>query len=450
MEHARAAVRYVVSKVREPNPPRVSIAAEYGFHFDSADIYRTISNPYKPADSLELDDELYHRRPPSDEQPQQQRPPLAESRLDDRRPAGDDDGDGDGGSHTRAHTLADTESASMAAGRESSTSGGMAVPRSLGQLWRFVMLQQIWLFLVALGLSVALVTLTMDFAINYLIHGTTACHHEPNPSWHEQRDSWHERHHHSRSSARSSRSHTHTHTLTHTHSHTRSACAADQDGTRVVAAVLLVRTVQPITIDVGWWHRSLCLAAGCRYANEPRERLARTQAGSSVLTRTADAGSGIPEMKSILSGVVLPRYLNFRTLMAKTTGLAAALAGGLSIGREGPTVHIASTVANQLCRLRIFRKIRDSEALRFQMLSAGCAVGVATSFGAPVGGVLFAIEVTSTYFLVSNMWKGFFASVAGALVVKLFGGSGMSASLTCQSSYSAIQPLCRLETRPVG
>lgn len=34
-------------------------------------------------------------------------------------------------------------------------------------------------------------------------------------------------------------------------------------------------------------------------------------------------------------------------------------------------------------------------------------------------GVLFSIEVTSTYFAVRNYWRGFFAAVCGALVFRL-------------------------------
>lgn len=44
------------------------------------------------------------------------------------------------------------------------------------------------------------------------------------------------------------------------------------------------------------------------------------------------AGSGIPEMKSILSGVVVSRYLSFRTYFAKVIGIVAALSSGATIG----------------------------------------------------------------------------------------------------------------------
>ena len=45
-------------------------------------------------------------------------------------------------------------------------------------------------------------------------------------------------------------------------------------------------------------------------------------------------GSGIPEMKVILRGTVLKRYLSFQTFIAKTIGLIAALGSGLPIGKE--------------------------------------------------------------------------------------------------------------------
>lgn len=73
---------------------------------------------------------------------------------------------------------------------------------------------------------------------------------------------------------------------------------------------------------------------------------------------SADAeGSGIPEMKAILSGVKMPRYLSLQTLAGKMIGLISAYSAGLSIGREGPFVHIAGIVAHRLCKLHCFRHV---------------------------------------------------------------------------------------------
>ena len=56
-------------------------------------------------------------------------------------------------------------------------------------------------------------------------------------------------------------------------------------------------------------------------------------------------GSGIPEVKAVLSGVVLPNLLNWRTLVAKSLGMIFMLSSGMSLGKEGPFVHIAGCVA---------------------------------------------------------------------------------------------------------
>ncbi|KJE95626.1 voltage-gated chloride channel protein [Capsaspora owczarzaki ATCC 30864] len=130
-------------------------------------------------------------------------------------------------------------------------------------------------------------------------------------------------------------------------------------------------------------------------------------------------GSGIPEMKTILKGIDLFHYLSLRTLLAKFMGLCTALGAGLPLGKEGPSVHISSIISHKLSR-HVFKSIGRNEARRMEMLSAACAVGVSSNFGAPIGGVLFSIEVTSTYFAVRNYWRGFFAAVMAALMFRLF------------------------------
>ena len=64
-------------------------------------------------------------------------------------------------------------------------------------------------------------------------------------------------------------------------------------------------------------------------------------------------------MKSILAGVHLSRYLSFTTLTGKIIGLITATAGGLSIGREGPFVHISGIIANKLTKIKCFRHLHD-------------------------------------------------------------------------------------------
>ena len=106
-------------------------------------------------------------------------------------------------------------------------------------------------------------------------------------------------------------------------------------------------------------------------------------------------GSGIPEIKTILSGYVIKGFLGLSTLVVKTIGIMLCVGAGMSIGMEGPTVHIACCVGNALAFLS--RKFRNNEARKRVMLSASVAVGVAVAFIAPIGGVLFSFEEVSSY-----------------------------------------------------
>ncbi|XP_036675551.3 chloride channel protein 2 isoform X1 [Drosophila suzukii] len=165
-------------------------------------------------------------------------------------------------------------------------------------------------------------------------------------------------------------------------------------------------TSQPFVQYIAWVSLPVCLIL--------------FSAGFVHLIAPQSIGSGIPEMKTILRGVQLKEYLTFKTLVAKVIGLTATLGSGMPLGKEGPFVHIASIVAQLLSKLvTSFQGIYENESRNSEMLAAACAVGVGACFAAPVGGVLFSIEVTTTYFAVRNYWRGFFAAVCGATVFRL-------------------------------
>lgn len=142
------------------------------------------------------------------------------------------------------------------------------------------------------------------------------------------------------------------------------------------------------------------------------------------------AGSGIPQMKAIMAGLTLPNMLSFRTYLAKCSGMICMLGTGLSLGKEGPFVHIAGCIAESLP----YRERETNRTLRHQFLTAAVAVGVSCTFGAPIGGVLFAVEVSSFQFSVSNLWKAFFCSTISVLCFKLLGVLGTTATFTADAS----------------
>lgn len=104
-------------------------------------------------------------------------------------------------------------------------------------------------------------------------------------------------------------------------------------------------------------------------------RLAQEQISSQALPPRKvlyfGSGSGIPEVKCILSGFVIHGYLGFWTLFTKAVGLTFSVASGLSLGKEGPFVQIASCVGNIVCR--VFPAFENNEAKRREILSCACA-----------------------------------------------------------------------------
>ncbi|KAK4336757.1 hypothetical protein RND71_044220 [Anisodus tanguticus] len=127
-------------------------------------------------------------------------------------------------------------------------------------------------------------------------------------------------------------------------------------------------------------------------------------------------GSGIPEIKTILSGFIIKGYLGKWTLLIKSLGMVLAVATGLSLGKEGPLVHICCCIGNVVSYL--FPKYGKNEAKKREILSAAAAAGVSTAFGAPIGGVLFSLEEVSYYFPLKTMWRSFFCALVAAFVLR--------------------------------
>ncbi|KAM6191559.1 chloride channel protein ClC-Kb-like [Sarcoramphus papa] len=150
--------------------------------------------------------------------------------------------------------------------------------------------------------------------------------------------------------------------------------------------------------------------------------LAAFSTGFSQSITPHSGGSGIPELKTILTGVVLEDYLAIQNFGAKVVGLTCTLACGSTVflGKVGPFVHLSAMAAVYLGKMRtsVMREY-ENKFKQNEMLVAAEAVGVATVFGAPISGVLFSIEVMSSHFAVRDYWRGFFAATCGAFMFRL-------------------------------
>lgn len=130
------------------------------------------------------------------------------------------------------------------------------------------------------------------------------------------------------------------------------------------------------------------------------------------------AGSGISEIKCIVSGFVMRGFLGWSTLIIKSLGLPLAIASGLSLGKEGPSVHYAVCVGNSLAKF--FYGYRHSASKAREFLTATAAAGVAVAFGSPMGGVLFAMEEISAVFHLLTLWKSYVCALIAVATLFAF------------------------------
>lgn len=77
-----------------------------------------------------------------------------------------------------------------------------------------------------------------------------------------------------------------------------------------------------------------------------------------------------------------------RWIVLKALGAALSLGCGASVGREGPIAQIGGAIGSAVAQLR--RLPADRAKV---LVAAGAGAGIATTFNAPVGGVLFAQEI---------------------------------------------------------
>lgn len=134
-------------------------------------------------------------------------------------------------------------------------------------------------------------------------------------------------------------------------------------------------------------------------------------------------GSGNAELICYLNGVNYPKLLGFETLVVKIFGVIFAVIGGLCVGKEGPLAHIGANVGAAvpyfpLPRFEYLRNDRDKRLL----IAAGCSAGVSTAFGAPIGGALFAYELSkpNTFWKFSVLWKSFFTCAIAVFSVAIY------------------------------
>mmetsp|Transcript_93683 Transcript_93683/g.269798 ORF Transcript_93683/g.269798 Transcript_93683/m.269798 type:complete len:960 (-) Transcript_93683:73-2952(-) len=136
------------------------------------------------------------------------------------------------------------------------------------------------------------------------------------------------------------------------------------------------------------------------------------------------SGSGVPDLKAFLNGNGIPGLFSFRTWIARGVGLILITSSGLFAGMEGPAAHLGAITAHGIAKFAFSARLTGGllppmgHRTSCEFVAQGIAIGVASAFGAPVGGVLFSFEEASSFWSKALTWRSFVGSMIAAALAK--------------------------------
>ena len=133
-------------------------------------------------------------------------------------------------------------------------------------------------------------------------------------------------------------------------------------------------------------------------------------------------GSGVAELIGYLNGINYPNVIGFETFVTKVLGVVLAVVGGLCVGKEGPLAHIGANIGAVVAYLPLPRFAWfQNDTYKRNFIAAGTSAGVSAAFGAPIGGTLFAFEISkpNTFWRFSVVWKVFLSCALAVFTLAL-------------------------------
>ena len=139
---------------------------------------------------------------------------------------------------------------------------------------------------------------------------------------------------------------------------------------------------------------------------------------SAKLTRSEKdiKGSGIPQVEAELKGLMT---LNWWSVLWKKYILGIlAIASGLMLGREGPSIQLGAVGGKGIAKW-----LKSSSVEERSLIASGAAAGLAAAFNAPIAGLLFVVEEVyhhfSRFFWVSTLAASLVANFVSLLIFGL-------------------------------
>ncbi|MFB6096842.1 MAG: chloride channel protein [Haloferacaceae archaeon] len=128
-----------------------------------------------------------------------------------------------------------------------------------------------------------------------------------------------------------------------------------------------------------------------------------------LATTTAIKGHGVPE---VMEAIFIPNErIDPKVALYKTIASSIAIGSGGSLGREGPIVQIGSATGSY------FGKYVQGKYVR-TLIAVGAAGGIAATFNAPLGGIMFALEILLAEYYLQNVIAVVLGAVTATAVAR--------------------------------
>lgn len=127
-------------------------------------------------------------------------------------------------------------------------------------------------------------------------------------------------------------------------------------------------------------------------------------------------GSGIPQVEAELKGLM---SLSWWSVLWKKYILGVlAIASGLMLGREGPSIQLGAMGGKGIAKYLHLSPVEERS-----LIASGAAAGLAAAFNAPIAGLLFVIEEVyhhfSRFFWVSSLAASLTANFVSLMIFGL-------------------------------
>lgn len=138
-------------------------------------------------------------------------------------------------------------------------------------------------------------------------------------------------------------------------------------------------------------------------------------------------GSGIPLVKARLLST--NTSIRIRSVFAKFFAGVAAIGSGMSLGLEGPSVHLGAGAGCLIARI-----LKLQPAKRNKLVAAGAGAAIAATFNAPLAATIFVIEELVHIFASPFLFPILIATVTASVIAR----AGLGANPAFSSINSTI------------